>query len=203
MPAGGSFDRRYEHDHAIEVALIAREIGRPVQLVWSRWQEILASRPRSPAAISIAAKIDRGADARIEAMRTRIAMPPANLEFGQRLFENSATWSAIRDTEGKADSLAGEGAMPPYAIPDAAVDHVPVEIGLPVSRLRGNANTYTAFAIESFIDEVASERGREPLSFRMAMLEMKQDLKSLLLHLLMLKVIQLPIQYQLALPMVQ
>ena len=170
MPAGGSFDRRYEHDHAIEVALIAREIARPVQLVWSRWQEILASRPRSPAAISIAAKIDRGADARIEAMRTRIAMPPANLEFGQRLFENSATWSAIRDTEGKADSLAGEGAMPPYAIPDAAVDHVPVEIGLPVSRLRGNANTYTAFAIESFIDEVASERGREPLSFRMAML---------------------------------
>jgi isoquinoline 1-oxidoreductase beta subunit len=170
MPAGGSFDRRYEHDHAIEVALIAREIGRPVQLVWSRWQELLASRPRSPAAISIAAKIDRGADARIEAMRTRIAMPPANLEFGQRLFENSATWSAIRDTEGKADSLAGEGAMPPYAIPDAAVDHVPVEIGLPVSRLRGNANTYTAFAIESFIDEVASERGREPLSFRMAML---------------------------------
>jgi len=170
MPAGGSFDRRYEHDHAIEVALIAREIGRPVQLVWSRWQEILASRPRSPAAISIAAKIDRGADARIDAMRTRIAMPPANLEFGQRLFENSATWSAIRDTEGKADSLAGEGAMPPYAIPDAAVDHVPVEIGLPVSRLRGNANTYTAFAIESFIDEVASERGRDPLSFRMAML---------------------------------
>ncbi len=170
MPAGGSFDRRYEHDHAIEVALIAREIGRPVQLVWSRWQEILASRPRSPAAISIAAKIDRGTDARIEAMRTRIAMPPANLEFGQRLFENSATWSAIRDTEGKADSLTCEGAMPPYAIPDAAVDHVPVEIGLPVSRLRGNANTYTAFAIESFIDEVASERGREPLSFRMAML---------------------------------
>ena len=170
MPAGGSFDRHYEHDHAIEVALIAREIGRPVQLVWSRWQEILASRPRSPAAISIAAKIDRGADARIEAMRTRIAMPPANLEFGQRLFENSATWSAIRDTEGKTDSLACEGAMPPYAIPDAAVDHVPVEIGLPVSRLRGNANTYTAFAIESFIDEVVSERGREPLSFRMAML---------------------------------
>src|SRR5690606_24539944 len=32
MPAGGSFDRRLEHDHAIEVALIAREIGRPVQL---------------------------------------------------------------------------------------------------------------------------------------------------------------------------
>ncbi|RGP39703.1 Isoquinoline 1-oxidoreductase [Altererythrobacter insulae] len=170
MPAGGSFDRRYEHDHAIEVALIARKIGRPVQLVWSRWQEILASRPRSPAAITIKAKVTAGADGNITAMATRIAMPPANLEFGKRLFENVTTWSAIRDTEGEADALACEGAMPPYAIPDVSVDHAPVEIGLPVSRQRGNANTYTAFAIESFIDEIAAENGREPLSFRMAML---------------------------------
>jgi isoquinoline 1-oxidoreductase beta subunit len=60
--------------------------------------------------------------------------------------------------------------MPPYAIANLAVDHIPVEIGLPVSRMRGNAHTYTAFAIESFIDEIASRNGREPLSFRMAML---------------------------------
>ncbi|MDX1704022.1 MAG: molybdopterin cofactor-binding domain-containing protein [Altererythrobacter ishigakiensis] len=170
MPAGGSFDRRYEHDHAIEVALIAREIGRPVQLIWSRWQEMLASRPRSPAAIMLSAKKAPGGEGRPDALRTRIAMPPANLEFGQRLFENKTSWAAIRDTEGEADALACEGAMPPYSIPNVAVDHAPVEIGLPVSRLRGNANTYTAFAIESFIDELANENGREPLSFRMAML---------------------------------
>ena len=170
MPAGGSFDRRYEHDHAIEVALIAREIGRPVQLIWSRWQEMLASRPRSPAAIMLSAKKAPGGEGRPDALRTRIAMPPANLEFGQRLFENKTSWAAIRDTEGEADAMACEGAMPPYSIPNVAVDHAPVEIGLPVSRLRGNANTYTAFAIESFIDELANENGREPLSFRMAML---------------------------------
>ncbi len=50
MSAGGSFDRRLEHDQAIEAALIAREIGRPVQLVWSRWQEQLVLRPRPPVA---------------------------------------------------------------------------------------------------------------------------------------------------------
>lgn len=170
MQAGGSFDRRYEHDHAIEVALIAREIGRPVQLIWSRWQEMLASRPRSPVAISIIAKIDRQNEARLEAIRTRIAMPPANLEFGQRLFENSTSWAAIRDTEGKADQMACEGAVPPYAISNVAVDHIPVEIGLPVSRMRGNSHAYTAFAMESFIDEIATENNREPLSYRMAML---------------------------------
>jgi isoquinoline 1-oxidoreductase beta subunit len=170
MPAGGSFDRRLEHDHAIEVALIAREIGRPVQLVWSRWQEMLASRPRSPAALVLRAKLGAGEDTRIEALATRIAMPPANLEFAQRLFENKTSWAAIRDTEGEADALATEGAMPPYAIPHVAIDHIPFEIGLPVSRMRGNAHTYTAFATESLIDEVATSAGRDPVPYRMAML---------------------------------
>ncbi|HEX5644496.1 MAG TPA: molybdopterin cofactor-binding domain-containing protein, partial [Erythrobacter sp.] len=170
MPAGGSFDRRYEHDHAIEVALIAREIGRPVQLIWSRWQELLAGRPRSPAAVVLRAKLSQDGEARISAMRTRIAMPPANLEFGRRLFDNSTSWAAIRDTEGAVDAMAGEGAVPPYAIPAVAVDHIPVEIGLPVSRMRGNAHGYNCFALESFIDELASRNGREPVSYRMMML---------------------------------
>ncbi len=170
MPAGGSFDRRYEHDHAIEVAVIAREIGRPVQLLWSRWQELLAARPRSPVALVLRAKLSQDGETRIDALRTRIAMPPANLEFGQRLFQNKTSWAAISDTEGAADSLACEGAIPPYDIPNVAVDHIPVEIGLPVSRMRGNAHGYTAFAVESFIDEIASRNKRDPLYFRMAML---------------------------------
>ena len=170
MPAGGSFDRRLEHDHAIEVALIAREIGRPVQLMWSRWQEMLASKPRTPAGITMRAKLSDDGDSRIMGLAARFAMPPANLEFGQRLIENKTSWAAIRDTEGEADRLAVEGALPPYTIPNVAVDHVPIEIGLPVSRQRGNAHTYTAFATESFIDEIATSNGREPLSYRMSML---------------------------------
>src|SRR3546814_13241146 len=60
--------------------------------------------------------------------------------------------------------------MPPYAIADVTVQHVPVEIGLPVSRMRGNAHGYTAFAMECFIDELVAKHDLEPLSFRMAML---------------------------------
>ncbi len=170
MPAGGSFDRRLEHEHVIEVAMIAREIGRPVQLVWSRWQEQLRTRPRMPAAILMTAKISQQEQGRIEAIKTRIAAPPANIEFGQRLFQNKTSWAAIRDSEGEADVLACEGAMPFYEIGAAAVEHVPVEIGLPCGRMRGNAHGYTAFAMECFIDEVARRNNREPLSFRINML---------------------------------
>ena len=168
MPAGGSFDRRLEHDHAIEAALIAREAGRPVQLVWSRWQEQLALRPRPPVAAVLSARL--GQSGFIDTFRARLAMPPAAQEFGRRLFGNLTPWAAIDAVEGEADALALEGLMPAYAIPNVALDHVPVRIGLPAGRMRGNAHGYTAFMVESFVDEVARRHEQEPLAFRMSML---------------------------------
>ena len=168
MPAGGSFDRRLEHDHAIEAAVIARETGRPVQLTWSRWQEHLAGWPRTPVAAVMAAKVSPAGD--LTGWRARLAMPASTQEFGRRLFGGQTAWSAMADSAGESDALAMEGAVPPYAIADMTVDQVPVTIGLPTARLRGNAHGYTAFFNESFIDELAYRGRREPLSFRIAML---------------------------------
>ncbi len=174
MPAGGSFDARLEHDHAIEIALIARELAaetsRPVQLTWPRRDEMIRSRPRSPAHILMGAQTSQTGSGAIDAMRMRIASPPHTVEFGHRLFGNLTTWAAIRESNGARDPLACEGSVPPYALPSMVVEHVPTEIGLPVGRVRGNAHSYTAFAIESFIDEIAHKTGREPLTFRIGML---------------------------------
>lgn len=168
MPAGGSFDRRLEHDHAIEAAAIARATGKPVQLTWSRWQEHVAGWPRPPAAAVLAAKLGEGGI--VTGWKTRIAVPPAGLEFGRRLFSGMTPRAAIAASAGEVDRLAMEGAVPPYAVPDMIVEHVPVSIDLPAGRLRGNAHGYTAFFTESFVDELARKAGREPLSFRIAML---------------------------------
>jgi isoquinoline 1-oxidoreductase beta subunit len=168
MPAGGSFDRTYENAIAIEAALIAREIGRPVQLTWSRWQEHLASRPRTPAVALLTARL--GGEGDIAMLRSRWALPATAREFGKRLFDNTVAWTARDEVAGQADPLALEGAMPGYGIADVAVDHVPATIPLATGRLRGNAHVYTAFATESFVDEVAARYEREPLSFRIAML---------------------------------
>lgn len=179
MPAGGSFDRRLEHDHAIEVALIAREVSqdtvRPVQLIWSRGQEMLAGRPRMPAAVLVSAKLGRGdgnfgSGGEIDTLRMRMAAPPSAQEFGRRLLDNKTSWAAIEEVEGQADPMVMEGAMPAYGIPNVALDHVPVRIGLPTGRMRGNAHGITAFVTESFIDEMAWRHGREPLSYRIEML---------------------------------
>ena len=168
MPAGGSFDRRLEHDQAIEAALIARELGRPVQLIWSRAEEQLALQPRTPVAALLGAEVSP--DGRIGAFRARLALPPTTHEFGRRLFGNRTTWAAIEEVAGEADPMALEGMMPPYAIPDVAIRHVPVQITLPTGRLGSNADGYSCFFLESFIDEVAQRHALEPLSYRISML---------------------------------
>ncbi|MCT2557556.1 molybdopterin-dependent oxidoreductase [Tsuneonella sp. YG55] len=169
MAAGGSFDRRLEHDHAIQAAVIAKAAGAPVQLVWSRWQEHVGGRPRAPLA-ALASAWTAQEDGTPTALRLRVAMPSTTAEFGARLFGNKTALAARRAAAAAPDPLAFEGATTPYAIPDVAIDHVPVDVGLPSGRLRGNAHGYLAFITESFIDELAARVGREPLGFRMALL---------------------------------
>lgn len=178
MPAGGSFDARLETPHAVEAALIAREVGRPVQLVWSRWQEQLAGKPRPPAAAVLWARTREAADGpgseggggEVVAWRTRIATPAATKEFGRRLFGEDSPAKALAASAGEADAMALAGAVPPYALASFALDHVPVVTGIPAGRMRGNGHAMTAFFTESFVDELARAAKREPLSYRIEMM---------------------------------
>jgi len=168
MPAGGSFDRRLEQGHAAQAALIARHAGKPVQLTWSRWQEHLAGWPRTPAAALMGARTD--GEGRLAGWRARIAVPATAREFGKRLFDHAQPFDAIDAVAGEIDAMAMEGAIPPYAVENLAIEQVPVALDLPTARLRGNAHGYTAFFNETFIDELARKANLEPLSYRMAML---------------------------------
>ena len=167
LPAGGSFDARLEHDHAAEAALIARAVKRPVQLVWSRWQEHLATRPRAPAAALLSART--ASDGSLAALGIKVAMPATAREFGARLFGGHSAFDALGWQE-ESDALASAGLIPPYAIPNLRVEHVPTRIPLPTGRLRGNSHGIGAFLTETFIDELAHQARREPLSYRMALL---------------------------------
>ena len=63
--------------------LIAKAVGRPVQLTWSRWQEQLMLRPRAPLAAVLSART--GQQGYIDTFRARVATPPTAQEFGRRL----------------------------------------------------------------------------------------------------------------------
>lgn len=155
---GGGFGRKAESDAAIEAAIIARKMRRPVQLVWSRSEDIAQSRFRPPALARLRGRI--GPAGSIAAWQAEIAAPSMATEAMDRMMGKKP---GVYGPEASAI----EGAAPAYAITALGVDHAPATIGVPVGAWRSVANSYTAFFNESFVDEMALHAGLDPLSFRM------------------------------------
>jgi isoquinoline 1-oxidoreductase beta subunit len=167
MLAGGSFGAKLEHGVAEQAAVLAKRLGRPVQLTWSRTEDMRHDRFRPAAAARMTAQL--GAKGGIAGWLAKIAAPETGRELAERLLAGDSVASAGLSMRG-GDRSAADGAIPPYAIGSFAVDHHPAAIGVPTGYWRSAAHSYTAFFTESFIDELAHVAGAEPVSFRMAML---------------------------------
>lgn len=156
---GSGYGRKIETAAIEQAVAMAMQLNRPVQLVWSRAEELAQDNFRPPARASISARI--ASNGTIAAWGAKIAAPTASSVMWQRLNGSAASGGA---------SYAVEGAVPPYDIPAVAIDHVSVDIGLATGLWRSGAHSYTAFFTECFIDELARKAGLEPFSYRMQML---------------------------------
>jgi isoquinoline 1-oxidoreductase subunit beta len=164
---GGSFGRKYETEIAAQIAVIAQHIDLPVQLIWSREQDMAQDRFRPAVAARMFARIE---GARISAWRARIAAPATLTEMQTRIRQGQSAEAAGAATGGLFEGAAVSGAIPPYAIPSVSVRHHGVDLGIPTGKWRSGADSYTAFFNECFVDELARKTGVEAYSFRMAML---------------------------------
>ncbi len=165
--AGGSFDRNFDNSIAAQVAVIAKAVGRPVQLTWSRREDFIRDHVRSPALGRLSAAMN--AEGSVTGLTVRIAAASTMRELANRMNGQSAD-AARKSASGQYDVLALEGAQIPYAIPNITIDHFPVSMPMPTGPWRGLANSYNCFFVEGFIDELAHKAGVEPLSFRIQML---------------------------------
>ena len=168
MLSGGSFDRNLDNDIAGQVAQIAKQMGRPVQLVWSRPEDLMHDHYRAPSQARLDAAMAKAG--RVEAMQIKIAAPPSAREQVKRLFDGVDNVEAMRSSIGEADIKAVAGLDLPYDIPNLTVDHHSAFVGVPTGNWRSNAHSSNIFYLESFIDELAAKAGIEPLSFRMQMM---------------------------------
>lgn len=166
--AGGSFGIKMEMEAGVQAALIARAAKAPVQLLWSRSEDIIRDCPRPPAKARMAARLGRGG--LVQGWSAKVAVPAALAQLKRRIGEGESRAEALAATAAHTDPLAVSGMDVPYAIPNFAVDHYPADLVLPAGRWRSNADSYGAFFTESFIDELAIVAGVEPLSFRIQML---------------------------------
>jgi isoquinoline 1-oxidoreductase subunit beta len=179
--AGGGFGRRLVADYAVEAAQISRRVKRPVQLVWSRESDTRQGYYR-PAAVS---KL-RGAakDGRATALSIRsLSQPVTKYQLeGSRGGQPSWVPALFRHISARAsmavfasntlvDLFALEGASDtPYRIPNLRADYTPIDTAMPVGFWRSVGHSFNAFAMESFVDELAHAAGRDPYQFRREML---------------------------------
>ncbi len=155
---GGGFGRRLENDFVGQAVAIAKAVpGTPVQLIWTRPQDIQHDFYRPPSLHVMRGAVNNGRVAALSATLvspsiTARAFPP----FVQKGNDPFMTEGLVNFT---------------YDIPNIELRTVIEEVGIRVGFWRSVSHALNAFATESFVDELALKAGQDPLAFRLAMLE--------------------------------
>jgi len=154
---GGGFGRRLNADYSVEAALVARKVQAPVKVIWTREDDLRHDFYRPCAHHRIAASL--GADGYPEAWRHRFSTPAIAATYGPPGPDGYGT--------GEAD---GAGNMA-YRVANRSCEYTLLESGVPRGWWRAVHTTHTVFAVESFLDELAGAAGKDPLAYRLAMID--------------------------------
>jgi isoquinoline 1-oxidoreductase subunit beta len=167
---GGGFGRRLEVDFIPAAVEASKAVGKPVKLLWTREDDMTHDAYRPPAYHTVAGALDRG-DNRLMAWKHHIVSP----SITARMFPD-----ALKDPK-TVDPFAVEAAANyPYDVPNVLVDYVQHEIGIDVGYWRSVSHALNCFAVESFMDELAHSVKKDPLEFRMTLLENQPRFKGVL-----------------------
>ncbi len=151
---GCGFGRSQMQDFVRQAVLIAKEIGRPLQLLWSREQDIQHDFYRPPAMARMQAGLD--ADGLPTAWKIRIV--------GQSIAASLAP--DIEGAEVEPVFLGGLTKTMPYEVPNLLVEYAVRNTPVPIGVLRGIYQAPNVFFRECFIDEMAQATKQDPYTFR-------------------------------------
>ncbi|HEV2750203.1 MAG TPA: xanthine dehydrogenase family protein molybdopterin-binding subunit [Gemmatimonadales bacterium] len=185
---GGGFGRRLEVDFVIQAVGIAKQVdgGGPVQVLWSREEDIQHDMYRPYYYDRFAAGLDAGG--RPVAWTHRVVGSSIEARVISELFPKSLRvmragglhrlGAMIKHLD--LDAVEG-AAEPPYAIPNIRVDFVRQEPpGVRTAFWRGVGPTHNTFVVESFIDELAAAAKQDPFAYRRALLDRSPRAKAVL-----------------------
>lgn len=159
---GGGFGRKAEADAMVEAALIAKAVGKPVQLIWSREEDIGTDRFRPPVFARMRGSLSGKS---VAAWEARVAVPALTASFMQRnlpRFAPDSDAASAGDIEGLHEI--------PYATGAFRAVHVPVVQPVPLGYWRSVGHSFSGFVVESFMDELAAAAAEDPLAFRLRLL---------------------------------
>ncbi|MGA0560154.1 molybdopterin cofactor-binding domain-containing protein [Larkinella sp. VNQ87] len=136
--AGGGFGRRLETDYATEALLLSKQLGKPVQVVWTREDDLQHD---------------------VYNARGRCW-----LKGGLDANNNLVAWQA------KAANFFWPDSFPAGLVPNCRIDTVWVNTNIPLGAWRGPGHNVTAFYLQSFLDELATLAGKNPVDFQRELL---------------------------------
>ena len=154
---GGGFGRRAEQDFIAEAVEISKATGAPVQVTWSREDDIQSDFYRPAVYSKLSAGLD--ADGWPVAWKSRIVGPSIMSRFFPGSVKNGIDESSV---EGQANAK--------YNIPNFLVEYALTEAGVPVGFWRSVGNSHNGFITECFVEELAKAGGKDPFEFRRKLL---------------------------------
>ena len=156
---GGGFGRRLEYDGTVRAVQIAQKVSGPVQVIWTREEDIQHDMYRPYYYDRLSAGVD--AQGKAVAWSHRIAGSSIVARYIPALIKNGVDPDAVESS-----------ANHPYELSAVHVDWVAQEPpGISTTWWRGVGVTRGTFVVESFIDELAANAKADPLAYRIALLE--------------------------------
>ena len=174
---GGGFGGKQDYDDALAAAYCVKELGRPVKLIHTRESQFATSFPRTPTFHRLAAGVK---DGQVTAINHDIVCGWMGPRFAVgKQFNNGTDWLQLDSVDGKKadiDQWSIGGSDHWYHVPNHRVrawNSDRTTWAVQASALRTVSNSYNMFVVESFMDEIAHAAGRDPVEFRLSILNGK------------------------------
>jgi isoquinoline 1-oxidoreductase beta subunit len=153
---GGGFGRRYQADFVMEAAQVAKTLGKPVMVLWTREDDMHHDFYRPASYHKCQGVVDAA----------------GNLAAWKH-FQTSTSIAAKWSEKGEEDNGQGEfgtGATVPYKSPNIRIAYTLAHSSAPRAWWRSVEHSSSGFVVESFVDELAAAAGQDPLEFRLKLI---------------------------------
>ncbi len=162
---GGGFGRRLEVDYVAQAVRVAMACdGKPVQLVWSREEDMTHDFYRPMHVAVLRASVDDIGE--VSSLRIKSAGDAISPRWMAR------GMPALSGPVDMPDKTTAEGLFDlPYGFDHQHMAHVATRMEVPVGFWRSVGHSHNAFFSESFIDELAAATRKDPVEFRLALLK--------------------------------